>query len=77
MMNRPVNYAVVGTGIGRFHARGISQIPEKAHLVAVCDINEAAARALAEEYQAESYTTSYTELLQRKDVDALVFVRAA
>ncbi|MGD0004666.1 MAG: Gfo/Idh/MocA family oxidoreductase [Anaerolineaceae bacterium] len=71
MMNKPVNYAVVGTGIGRFHAKGISEIPEKARLVAVCDINEAAARALAEEYQAESYTTSYAELIRRKDVDAL------
>jgi predicted dehydrogenase len=71
MMNRPVNYAVVGTGIGRFHARGISEIPEKARLVAVCDINEAAARAVAEEYKAESYTSNYAELIQRKDVDAL------
>jgi predicted dehydrogenase len=71
MMNRPVNYAVVGTGIGRLHARGISEIPEKARLVAVCDLNESAARALAEEYKAESFTSNYAELIQRKDVDAL------
>ena len=71
MMNRPVNFAVVGTGIGRYHAQGISEMPEKTRLVAICDVNEAAAAATAKEYQAESYTSSYTDLLQRKDVDAI------
>jgi UDP-N-acetyl-2-amino-2-deoxyglucuronate dehydrogenase len=70
-MNRPVNMAVVGTGIGRYHARGISEMPDLARLVAVCDVNEAAARDLAEEYKAESFTASYAELLRRKDVDAV------
>ena len=71
MMNRPVNIAVVGTGIGRYHARGISEMPELARLIAICDVNEAAARALASEYKAESYTSSYDELIRRKDVDAV------
>jgi predicted dehydrogenase len=71
MMNRPVNFAVVGTGIGRYHARGISEMPEKTRLVAICDVNESAAAQVAKEYNAESYTTSYVDLLQRKDVDAV------
>ena len=53
MMDKPVNMAVVGTGIGAYHARGISEMPELARLVAICDVNEAAARAAANEYKAE------------------------
>ena len=71
MMDRPVNYAVVGTGIGRFHAQGISEMPEKTRLISICDVDEAAASAAAKEFKAESYTTRYADLLRRKDVDAL------
>jgi predicted dehydrogenase len=71
MMNRPVNIAVVGTGIGRYHARGISEMPELARLIAICDLNEVTARTVANEYKAESFTTSYEELIRRKDVDAV------
>ena len=70
-MNRPVNIAVVGTGIGRYHAQGISEMPEKTRLVAICDVDEAAAAAAAKEYRAESYTSSYADLIRRKDVDAV------
>jgi predicted dehydrogenase len=71
MMNSPVNFAVVGTGIGRLHAKGISEIPETAHLAGICDVNEEKAQAVAKEYNAGFYTTSFDELIRRNDVDAI------
>ncbi|MCJ7695586.1 MAG: Gfo/Idh/MocA family oxidoreductase, partial [Anaerolineaceae bacterium] len=67
-----VNFAVVGTSIGRFHIQGISNLPELAHLAAVCDINETRAKEMAEKYHADFFTTNYEELLQRSDIDAVI-----
>lgn len=72
MMNRPINYAVIGAGIsGRFHARGISEIPNLAHLVGICDVREESARAMAQEYHADFYTTNFNELIRRDDIDVV------
>ncbi|MCJ7703847.1 MAG: Gfo/Idh/MocA family oxidoreductase [Anaerolineales bacterium] len=70
-MDKPVNFAVVGTSIGRYHLQGISNIPSVARLAGVCDINEDRAREMAEKYQADFYTTDFNELLRREDVDAI------
>ena len=51
-MDKPLNFAIVGCGvIAPTHARSISRIPG-ARLVAVCDIVEAKARALASAIEA-------------------------
>ena len=65
-----MRFAVIGiNGQGRAHLRGLKETPE-AELVAVCDVNEAAARARGEEYGVP-WVTRYEELLKREDVDAV------
>ncbi|MGH2350187.1 MAG: Gfo/Idh/MocA family protein, partial [Chloroflexota bacterium] len=69
-MAERMRFAVIGVnGQGRAHLRALKETPE-AELVAVCDVNEAAARARSEEYGVP-YVTSYEALLQRDDVDAV------
>jgi UDP-N-acetyl-2-amino-2-deoxyglucuronate dehydrogenase len=65
-----MRFAVIGiNGQGRQHLRGLKETPE-AELVAVCDVNEDAARARGEEYGVPAYT-SYEDVLARDDVDAV------
>src|ERR687888_1602852 len=60
--------AVIGAGhLGREHARIYSSLAD-ATLVAVCDINEAAGRAVADRYGAR-FVRDYREL--RGEVDAV------
>ncbi len=69
-MAERMRFAVIGiNGQGRQHLRGLKETPE-AELVAVCDVNEAAARARSEEYGV-SYYTNYEDVLKRDDVDAV------
>lgn len=69
-MPDPMRFAVIGiNGQGRAHLRGLKETPE-AELVAVCDVNEDAAKARAEEYGVPYYT-SYEDVLKRDDVDAV------
>lgn len=51
MSNEPLNVALIGAGgISRAHAKAFSLFPEQLRLCAVCDTNEAAAKALAAEF---------------------------
>src|SRR5438093_12680374 len=69
-MAERMRFAVIGiNGQGRQHLRALKETPE-AELVAVCDANEAAAKARSEEYGV-AYFTSYEDVLQRDDVDAV------
>ncbi len=69
-MNELVNFGVIGCGnIGPWHAGAIDAAPD-ARLVAVCDIVEEKAKALAEKHGVE-YATDYHELLARKDIHAV------
>ena len=72
MMSRPVNFAVIGTNIGRFHLQGIVNLPEIAHLSGICEINEDRARGMAEKYQADFYTIDFNELISRNEIDAVI-----
>jgi UDP-N-acetyl-2-amino-2-deoxyglucuronate dehydrogenase len=66
-----INFAIVGCGvIGPMHALAISELPA-ARVAAVCDIDAAKARALAERCGAEAYT-DYAAMLLRRDVDVVV-----
>lgn len=69
-MAERMRFAVIGiNGQGRAHLRGLKETPE-AELVAVCDLNEDAARTRSEEYGVP-YFTHYEDLLKRDDVDAV------
>ena len=61
---------IIGCGnIGPVHADAISQI-RKAKLVAVSDVVETSAQALAGKYGATPYT-DYREMIARKDIEAV------
>lgn len=61
-MSTRMKVAVIGTGhLGQAHARIYASLPQ-AELVAVCDINEAAGRAIAEKHNTR-FVHDYRELL--------------
>ena len=65
-----VGFGIIGCGnIGPVHAEAISQV-RGAKLVAVSDVVEKSAQALAQRYGATAYT-DYRQLLERRDVDAV------
>ena len=65
-MSKRIRTAVIGVGhLGREHARVMSAL-ELSQLVAVCDTNETAGRAVAEKYGVE-YVRDYRELTARVD----------
>ncbi len=65
-----VTFGVIGVGgIGRHHVKCMREV-EEAEVVAVADINEAAARSVAEEFKVDWYL-DYAKLLERDDIDAV------
>jgi UDP-N-acetyl-2-amino-2-deoxyglucuronate dehydrogenase len=65
-----LRFAVIGIkGIGRTHLRAIQGI-EDAQLVAVCDIDEAAAQQAAAQLGIRAYT-DYEELVKAEDIDVV------
>lgn len=71
-MDKMVRFAVIGTaGIGRNHMEGIHRV-ERAQLTAVCDIDEAAARAAAETWGLDRYYTDFREMLAAGGFDCVI-----
>lgn len=69
-MAEKLRVAVVGAGIyGQNHLNGFSWNPNS-ELVAVCDLNEAAAKRAAESFGCKAYT-DLDELLTTEDIDAV------
>nr|MDO8135756.1 Gfo/Idh/MocA family oxidoreductase [Candidatus Njordarchaeum guaymaensis] len=67
-----VRVGIIGAGeAGLLHALSYSQIPTKAQLVAVSDINETSAKGIAKTYKAEKTFTDYKMMLEQKDIDAV------
>ncbi len=67
---RKLGVAVVGAGFwGRNHARNLRELPET-NLIAVCDRDEAKAKAVAELFGIEAYSDS-RRLLKRSDIEAV------
>ncbi len=74
-MEKPIRFALIGCGvIAPTHARSIMELPN-ARLVAVCDLVEAKARALAGQFTTEfgppAVYTDYHRLLEREEVDVV------
>lgn len=64
--------AVFGVGrIGRIHAANLARHVDGAQLVAIADVDHAAATDLADRLGVPTVTTDYTELLGRDDIDAV------
>ena len=64
--------AVVGLGIGIQHAAAWKQLPERFELVAVCDIDEAKARRVAEKLEIPRVVSDYASLLRGDDAPELL-----
>lgn len=70
-MAETIGFGIIGAGIiGTAHARVYAR-DARSHVVAVCDVDEARARSLAEEVGAEGWTTSVEELLAMDGLDAV------
>lgn len=70
---RKLNFAVIGCGNIANYAHLPNLVSnENVNLVATCDIIEERARAAAEKYKANRYFTNYKDLLEIKDLDAVV-----
>ena len=65
-------FGVIGAGIvgGDLHAQVYHRMPQ-AELVAICDLDEARAREVAERYDAPHIYTDYRDLLARSDIAAV------
>ncbi len=71
-MNK-VRLGIIGLGVqGPLHAEWSANLRE-AELVAVCDVIESKAKELASKYNCDAYT-DYHELLERKDINAVIIV---
>jgi UDP-N-acetylglucosamine 3-dehydrogenase len=67
---KKLGVAVIGTGFwGKNHARIYRELAST-ELVAVCDVNRERAKAVADQFGVEAYTSS-TRMLRNKDVEAV------
>ncbi|MGQ9455825.1 MAG: Gfo/Idh/MocA family protein [Armatimonadota bacterium] len=64
-----ITFGVVGLGMGANRAQVVSSTPG-ANLVAVCDLREDRARAVAERHGCDWYT-DYGKMLERDDIDVI------
>ncbi len=72
-MKRQVNIAVIGTGrIGSMHTPNLVRRIHEANVVAVCDIRLEVAQAVADELGIERVVKDYHELLEDKDIEAVL-----
>lgn len=66
---RKLGVAVVGAGFwGRNHARNLKELSET-HLIAICDKDEAKAKAVADLFGVDHYT-DVNKMLKRRDIEA-------
>ena len=72
-MKRQVNIAVIGTGrIGSVHTRNLVRSIHEANVAAVCDIRLEVAREVADELGIERVVKDYHELVEDKDIEAVL-----
>lgn len=63
--------AVVGCGVGRSHVQAYIELAGRFEVMAVCDLDEAKARAVADEFKVPFVYTDYSQLCRRDDLDIL------
>jgi len=70
-MAEKVKWGIIGTGvIAPNHASAIAESPY-AELVAVCDVDEAKARAFADKFGGAAVYTDYIEMLEKGGIEAV------
>lgn len=71
-MNRILNVAVVGCGIGRSHiVEGYLPNADKFRLVALCDLNQEKLDQVGEEFGIERRVVNFDDLLGMDDIDVI------
>jgi predicted dehydrogenase len=70
-MTEKLGVAVVGGGVGRNHAKAFSGLPDLFELRAVCDIDSARAREIADAFHIPRVTAALDELCGMNDVDVI------
>lgn len=70
MVNK-LRVGIAGLGIGRSHASVFAALPERFELQALCDVDEAKARLMADEYHAAFGTARFEDLLYMADLDVI------
>ena len=68
-MSPKLRIAVVGLGVGRSHLEGYAKLTDRFDVVAVCDLDEAKANAVAAEFGVPRATTRLADLLAGHHVD--------
>jgi myo-inositol 2-dehydrogenase/D-chiro-inositol 1-dehydrogenase len=72
-MERQVKIAVIGTGrIGSVHTRNLVRSIHEANVVAICDIRMEVAQAVADELGIGRVVKDYHELLEDRDIEAVL-----
>jgi len=70
-MNQPLRVAVVGCGIGRAHIDSWKKQEGRAEMLAVCDVDDAKAKATAAEFKLPHAFSTLEQLLGRDDIDVV------
>lgn len=71
MSGHRLRVGVVGLGIGRSHLEAYQSLPDLFDIVAVCDLQEARARAAAEQFNAPHIAADFDALCRRDDLDVI------
>ncbi|MBV9848654.1 MAG: Gfo/Idh/MocA family oxidoreductase [Armatimonadetes bacterium] len=71
MASDKVQVGVVGVGIGRTHLNGYRKLGDRVEIFGICDINEARARATADEFGVKRVFTDYAAMFAEPDLDAV------
>ncbi len=71
MNDKKLRVAVVGGGIGQAHIRAYRSLPDQYQLASICDIDEAKARRLSQEYDIPHVYTNLTELCDMAELDVI------
>jgi myo-inositol 2-dehydrogenase/D-chiro-inositol 1-dehydrogenase len=72
-MKRQVNIAVIGTGrMGSVHTRNLVWSIHEAHVMAICDIRLEVAQAVGDELGIQRVVKDYHELLEDKNIEAVL-----
>lgn len=70
-MRKPLQIALVGSGIGAEHVKGFAELPQFFKVKVICDINVERARPLAEKYGISGLAGSFDEVCRRPDIDVI------
>ncbi len=70
---RKLGVGVLGVGeMGKRHAENMRRLVPQARLVAIADVSAQRGKQVADELEIEHAYTSLEEMVQRKDIDAVV-----